>query len=553
MTKRIFRSICLVSMAVAVSCVILVASGLYSYFTKQQQSSLKILTEMAAEATEKMGIDYFDELELMGSRITWVDSSGKVLYDTLLNPDDMGSHLEREEIKEALSSGIGESIRYSDSLTEYQYYYAIRLSDNTVIRLSNSQSTVIALISDFAFPLVLIFIVVLLLSLLLAFRLSKAVVKPLNELDLDNPLQNKYYEEISPLINRIASQQYRLKKQESKLLKRQQEFTAVTEGMSEGLVLLSSKGIILSINKAAKELLTLKNDIKGKDFISQINFEEIKETVREGLFGNSSEDEFKEDGKIYSIKAEPVFTEAVLSGVILLILDITDKKESELRRREFTANVSHELKTPLHSISGYAELISEGLVQSKDIKDFGRKIYSESRRLLSLVEDILRLSRLDERENLINNELKIINLLEIAKKEAENLSLSADKQDDSIVSGGSEVYIKSNYTKVSEVVRNLLDNAVKYNKKGGKVIIAVAETEDKAVITVEDTGIGIAKEHVERIFERFYRVDKSHSREIGGTGLGLSIVKHGLMVLGGEISVESEVGKGTKVTVQLPK
>ena len=271
------------------------------------------------------------------------------------------------------------------------------------------------------------------------------------------------------------------------------------------------------------------------------------------MFGNSSEDEFKEDGKIYSIKAEPVFTEAVLSGVILLILDITDKKESELRRREFTANVSHELKTPLHSISGYAELISEGLVQSKDIKDFGRKIYSESRRLLSLVEDILRLSRLDERENLINNELKIINLLEIAKKEAENLSLSADKQDVSIVSGGSEVHIKSNYTIVSEVVRNLLDNAVKYNKKGGKVIIVVAETEDKAVITVEDTGIGIAKEHVERIFERFYRVDKSHSREIGGTGLGLSIVKHGLMVLGGEISVESEVGKGTKVTVQLPK
>jgi len=386
-----------------------------------------------------------------------------------------------------------------------------------------------------------------------AFRLSKLIVKPLNSLNLDEPLNNKHYDEIKPLLARISSQQHKLIKQERDLLKRQQEFTAVTEGMSEGLVLLNSRGLILSINNAAVKLLGLKGELKGKDFISNINTAKIRETAGEGLFGNSFEAEFTLEGKIYTIKAEPVYSDSQLTGVVLLLLDITDKKQNESLRREFTANVSHELKTPLHSISGYSELISEGLVKESDVKDFGKKIYSESHRLLSLVDDILRLSRLDEGKFTGDIEYTDINLKVLISEIFKGLSYQCERNKVECTLEGDEVSIKSSYRLCEDVFKNLIDNAVKYNKPEGLVKVKLKDTGNFAAVIIEDTGIGIEKEHISRIFERFYRVDKSHSKNIGGTGLGLSIVKHTLKHLGGEIDVESEINKGTKITVLMPK
>ena len=551
MTKKIFRSICIVALAVAISCVMLATGGLYSYFTMQQQNHLKTLTELTYEAVSDLGTEYFDNIEVNGLRITVINVDGKVIYDTLLNHEEMPNHLEREEIKEAFETGTGESTRYSDSLTEYQFYYAKKLENGNVIRLSISQSTVFALIAESAVPLLTLFIFVLLLSLLLAFRLSKIIVKPLNNLNLDDPLSSKHYSEINPLLVRISSQQRQLKKQEEELLRRENEFNTITEGMSEGLVLLNGRGIILSINTSAKKLLNLEKNCAHKDFISIINNENIREITRCAMFGKVKEESLTVSGSVYEVKANPILTDGMVSGVVMIMLDITEKAKSEKIRREFTSNVSHELKTPLHSISGYAELLAHKMVKEEDIPHFAKKIYQESGRLITLVEDIIRLSRIEENQN--EPEFCELNLYTLAEASLERLMPLTEEKNISIDFSGENSVICGNLTLISEIIYNLSDNAIKYNKENGNIKINIKNETDHAVLSVSDTGIGIENKHLNRIFERFYRVDKSHSKNVGGTGLGLSIVKHACLIHSAEINIESQKDVGTKVTVKFPK
>lgn len=551
MTKRIFRSICVVALFVAVSCVILVTWGIYSYFTRQQQNQLSTLCSMAAASAEISGDENFAIIEESGCRITWVNAEGDVLYDSVFAPEELENHLQRQEIAEAFEKGEGESTRYSDSLTEHLFYYAIKLSDGTVIRLSYSQSTVLMLILEAAIPLVVIFLVTMLVSLYLAFRLSKQIVKPLNELDLDDPLSNKDYGEINPLLVRISSQQRQLKRQEEELEKKQAEFEAITGGMGEGLVLISGKAVILSVNPAAKKLLSLNSNACGKDFMVQVEDENIQSLVRTALFGKKGERVLNLSGGIYEVKADPVFSDGMVTGAVLLMLDVTEKQQAENMRREFTANVSHELKTPLHAISGYAELMSSGMVKNEDMEDFSGKIYREAGRLITLVEDIIRLSRLDE--GIGNMEFTDTDLLSIAEEAAARLMPNAERAGVSLKVYGERAVIKAIPTLVSEIVYNLTDNAVKYNRENGSVEVVVADGGEYALISVADTGIGIPKEHQNRVFERFYRVDKSHSKNVGGTGLGLSIVKHACIIHGAELKLESNEGKGTRVTVKFRK
>lgn len=551
MTKRIFRSICLVALAVLMSCLVLVMGVLYSYFTKVQESQLRTETTLAAQAVANEGLSYFDSLDASDCRITWIGTDGTVLYDSDSDYQNMENHLEREEIAEALNVGIGESARYSTTLLERYIYCAKRLPDGTVLRVSTEQTTVLTLVLGMAQPIALVFLVAVGLSLWLASRLAKRVVKPLNELNLDAPMENEGYEELSPLLRRIDSQQRQLRLQSDKLRRKQDEFETVTGCMSEGLVLLNSKGQIITMNHAATQLLDARWYCKGDDFLTINRVPEIREAVTGALAGTPAEKIVHLTAGEYQLDATPVRSDGTVSGVVLLLIDVTEKQSIEQQRREFTANVSHELKTPLQSISGYAELLSRGIVKPEDTQMFLEKIYVEAQRMIQLVEDIIRLSRLDEGAG--NMRRETLDLYAVAEEAVGDLMIQGARVGVSVKLRGSHVMISGIRQLISGIVTNLCQNGIKYNRPGGSVEVLISEEAHEAVLTVKDTGIGIPKEHQSRVFERFYRVDKSHSKEVGGTGLGLSIVKHAAMVHNAKITLDSEVRKGTTITVRFPK
>lgn len=551
MTQRIFKSIFFVAVMVFVASVLIILGFLYGYFSDVQTTQLKMQTELAAHGVNLDGETYFDGLEAEDYRVTWIATDGTVLYDNYGDESAMENHLWREEVREALKYGFGESERNSSTLEERALYAAQRLNDGTVIRLSIAQSSILTLILGMLQPMCTVFAIALILSLFLAYRLAKNIVEPLNKLNLDEPLKNENYDELAPLLRRIAWQQRELSKKSSELQIRQNEFEAVTDSMNEGLVLMNYKGTILSINEAATRLLDTGHESVGKNILTINRNMELQEILSKALAGETAQKVVAINEGYYQIEASPVVADGAISGMALLIFDVTERENAEQMRREFTANVSHELKTPLHTISGYAELMKAGIVKSDDVPNFASKIYGEAQRLSQLVEDILNLSHLDEgAEGMTRMEVDVYALCEATIKsletEAEGASVKMSLDGESGIINGIPQLLAS-------IVYNLCDNAIKYNKEGGSVKVTVTDKDSEVIVSVKDTGIGIPQEHLDRIFERFYRVDKSHSKEVGGTGLGLSIVKHAVKIHDAKVDVTSTVGEGTTITVALPK
>ncbi len=551
MTKRIFQSIFIVALSVFFASIALFMGVLYDYFSGVQYSQLRMQTNLAAQGAENEGISYFEGLDARDYRITWIDMDGTVLYDSISDSAKMENHLERDEISRAISEGAGESSRYSVTLMERSLYCAKRLSDGTILRISVAQNTLFTLLLGMFQPICIIFAAAVILSLVLAFRLSRGIVKPLNDLNLDEPLNNQGYDELIPLLRRLDAQQRQIRKQGEKLRQKQSEFETVTTGMAEGIVLLNMKRIILAINPAAVKLFQTDNSCVGKYILSVERSQKLQELLQKAGDGKHAEMIMELGNGKYQLAASPVFSDELVSGIVLLMLDVTEKEKAEQMRREFTANVSHELKTPLHTISGCAELLANGMVKQMDVMDFSRQIYMEAQRMIQLVEDIIRLSHLDEGAD--EQKREEVDLSAMAGEVLESLQRQAAEAHIKIRLDGERAVVYGVPRLLQGIIYNLCDNAIKYNRREGSVLVTVKNEEHIVCLSVTDTGIGIPKEHQERIFERFYRVDKSHSREIGGTGLGLSIVKHAARLHDAEVELESDVECGTTVKVYFPK
>ncbi len=550
MTKRIFRSIFLVALVIVLAATVLIMSILYGYFNEETHQQLRAQTDLAAQAVAVQGETYLQRVTTENYRITWIAADGTVLYDTDANTSQMENHLDREEVQEALASGYGASEHYSDTLMTRMLYAAELLPDGTIVRVSSAQQSLVSFIVRMLQPLILMLVAAGVLSGLLASRLSKKIVKPLNELNLDAPLENDTYEEIAPLLGRIEHQHRQIAEQMQRLQQKQDEFTAVTGSMSEGLALLNAGGVVLSINQSAARLLGTDQSAVGRDILTVNRSLTVQDLLLKAQSGEHAEAVLPDGDSEYQLVASPVLSAGQVSGVVLLIFDITEKSRAEQMRREFTANVSHELKTPLHSISGCAEIIKNGLVKEADLPQFIDQIYNEAQRLITLVDDIIRLSRLDEGGGDMARES--VDLLQSARDVTEQLAAYAQRQQVQLSCQGDSAVISAVPRLVSEILFNLCDNGIKYNVPGGSVTVTVSKRPHEAVLQVRDTGIGIPKEHQNRVFERFYRVDKSHSKEIGGTGLGLSIVKHAALIHGATVELDSAPNKGTTVTVRFP-
>jgi len=551
MTKRIFQSISMAAFGVLLASLALIMGVLYSYFTNVQQEQQWQQTELAAQGVARQGLAYFDGLELEHCRITWVDADGTVIYDNQVEIDGMENHLQREEILQAFETGFGQSVRYSDTLLKELRYTAQKLPDGSVLRLSTTQNSILTLLLGVFQPVCVVILVAVALCLFVASRLSKSIVEPLNRLDLDHPLENREYEELTPLLRRIDSQQRKIRSQANELYQKRKEFQTITGKMKEGLVLLSETNRILTLNDTAMDMLSTNLDCVGKDIAVVNRSGEMTDLLLEARAGKSAEVMLQSNGRLYRMEASPVLSKGVLSGVALLIMDVTEKEQADRLRREFTANVSHELKTPLHTISGCAELLSSGLVQPGDEERFSRQIYTEAQRMIRLVEDIIGLSRLDE--NVADMKREQVDLLETARTVVNNLTPAAQKNQVTLTAAGEHAVVNAVPQMVELIIANLCSNAIKYNHSGGFAKVTVTPLEDGAELTVADNGIGIPKEHQSRIFERFYRVDKSRSKEVGGTGLGLSIVKHAALVHNARIEVKSQPGEGTVISLVFPK
>lgn len=549
MTKRVFRSVVLVAAAVLIVCLVIISAVLYNHFEDLRREQLGAQTELAAQGIENEGASYLDGLGFNGYRLTWVAADGTVLFDSDANASDMENHAQREEIREALRTGYGESERMSSTLSEKTFYRAERLDDGTVIRMSATQYSVARLMLGMLAPFCVVFVLAILLSAVLARRLSRRIVEPLNKLNLDKPLENEAYEELSPLLLRIERQHRQIEHQMEILRQRQDEFLAVTESMSEGLILLNEQGIVLSINPAAARLYGVGLGCVGRDMLTVDRSLAMQEFIRMAQSGKRGETTLQFAGGDYQVNASPVLSAGKVAGVCLLAFNVTEKEKAERQRMEFSANVSHELKTPLHSIMGSAELIENGLVKPEDMPRFIGQIRSEAARLLTLIEDIIRLSQLDEGGNL---QKESVNLKALAEDAIQALSSDAKAKNVALSISGDDARILGVRRLLYEIIFNLCDNAIKYNVENGRVDVTVSETPQGVVLTVSDTGIGIPPAHQARVFERFYRVDKSHSRQTGGTGLGLSIVKHAVSYHGAEMTLESALDKGTTIRIKFP-
>ncbi|MDD7365892.1 MAG: ATP-binding protein [Clostridiales bacterium] len=549
MTEKIFRSIILTAVIVLIGCFIAVATVQYGYFTNLQRQELTAELNLAAPSVERDGLDYLESLEDTASRVTWVAADGRVLFDSDASADEMGNHADRSEIAEALETGSGESERYSATMTEKTLYMARRLADGSVLRVSSAFYTILTVALGSMQAFFAILLAAIAVSVLLARRLSRRIITPLNTLDLQHPLDNDAYEELSPLLKRIDQQNRRIEAQVAELKRRQDEFSAVTRSMNEGLVLLNAENHVLSLNPAAMRLFNAGEDCVGRDFVTVSRDVPVTNAVRDALSAGRGAAQLERGERIYQIECSRIESDGAILGVALVAFDTTERAQAEQMKREFTANVSHELKTPLQSIMGSAELLENGLVKSEDQPRFIERIRSEAARLMALIEDIIRLSELDEGAAV---PMEAVDLLSIAKDAADTLQESANKKNVTLALEGESAPIQGAPRLIYEIAYNLCDNAIRYNRAGGHVSVRVQPENGYALLEVADDGIGIPEEHQRRVFERFYRVDKSHSRASGGTGLGLSIVKHAAALHHAEIELKSEVGKGTTIAVCFP-
>lgn len=551
MTKKIFKSImfvCALVMAVGLAAVMGI---LYSNFDGQMRKELSKEAAYLAYGVEQQGLDYLKNIKDKSARITYIDQDGTVLFDNKADVSEMKNHSDRTEFQKAEKYGAGESSRYSDTLSEKTIYYALRLKDGTVLRVSSTQDSVLALVENLIFPLCGLLCLMLILSGIMASAISKRIVKPINELDLEHPEENQIYEELSPLLSKIHRQNREIQNQLELAKQQQQEFSLITENMQEGLIVIDKYTMILSANSSAWNLFRMDKVRQGESVYCLDRAEDFRHAIEHVLEGEHEELVLKLNGSDIQLIANPVVRGQKTEGAVILLVDVTEKLERENLRREFSANVSHELKTPLTSISGFAEIIQGGFVKDEDIPKFAGRIYKESQRLLQLVEDVIQISQLDEEKTPYIWEP--VDVYQVCKNAFDSLKEKAYKMNVHLYICGESMKMEAIRTLLEEAVYNVCDNAIKYNRNDGSVSIFLEQTAQEVQIVVKDTGIGIPREDQDRVFERFYRVDKSHSKEIGGTGLGLSIVKHAVSTLNGSVGLRSEVGSGTEVTLRFPK
>ena len=553
MTKKIFRSILLAAVSVLLASLVIIMGCLYDYYKNVQEKQLRDELRLASYGVEAGGSGYLEQLaspyrfaSVADCRLTWIAADGKVLFDTHVPAAEMENHADRAEVREAMAEGESGGVRYSETLTERTLYYAQRLTDGTVLRISISQLTVFALAMGMLQPILLTAIIAAILSALLAHRMAKSIVAPLNRLDLDRPLENDAYEELSPLLGRIHQQHRQIEAQLRELGRKTEEFEQITENMGEGLVLLDGKGVVLSINPAARTIFHADSACVGQEFLVIDRDHTINLAVQTALERGHSEVRAVRNDREYQFDISRITVDGLTAGTVLLAFDVTEQAAAERSRREFTANVSHELKTPLQSIMGSAELLENGLVKQEDVPQFVGVIRTEAARLVTLVEDIIHLSQLDEGTA---PEKEQVNLLELADSAASALRERAVERRISLSVAGEGAVINGVRGFLYEMFYNLIDNAIKYNIDGGRVEVSVSAGDAGTTVSVKDTGIGIPPEYQARVFERFFRVDKSRSKASGGTGLGLSIVKHIAQYHHAEIRLQSGIGSGTNIEI----
>lgn len=546
MASKIFRSTLLIAVIVLLCSLVVVMGVLYSHFSKVQIEQLKDELGLAVTATEQYGNAFLENVESSRFRITWIAADGTVLFDTQADQAAMENHGGREEVREALETGSGSSSRVSATLTEKTIYEAARLQDGTVLRISTNQASAALLILEMLYPILAVTVIAIILCSLLANHVAKRIVEPINKLDLENPLQNKSYDEIAPLLQRINQQHLQISSHIESLTRKTDEFNQITQNMQEGLVLINCDGNILSINPTAMTVFGTEDTCIGKQFLRIDRSPEMRTAVNAALDHGHGSMRAKRNGRDYQFDLNRIASNGNVIGAAILAFDITEILNAEQNRREFSANVSHELKTPLQSIIGSAELLENGLVKPGDTARFVGHIRKEATRLVSLIEDIIRLSQLDEGVQLPTEQ---VDLLALSREAADNLTGKAEKYRVSLAVTGKALSVCGVRRLLYEIVYNLCDNAIKYNKPNGTVTIQIGGDDSHPTITVADTGIGISQAALPHIFERFYRVDKSHSKQSGGTGLGLSIVKHAASYHNASIKTDSELGKGTAITV----
>ena len=524
---------------------------LYSNFDGQMRKELSKEAAYLAYGVEQQGLNYLKNIKDKNARITYIDQDGTVLFDNEADVSEMKNHSDRTEFQKAEKYGAGESSRYSDTVSEKTIYYALRLKDGTVLRVSGTQDSVLALVENLIFPLCGLLCLMLILSGIMASAISKRIVKPINELDLESPEENRIYEELSPLLSKIHRQNREIQNQLELAKQQQEEFALITENMREGLIVIDKYTMILSANSSAWNLFHMDRVCQGESVYCLDREEEFRHAIEQVLSGEHTELVLKLNGSDIQLIANPVIRDKKTEGAVVLLVNVTEKLERESLRREFSANVSHELKTPLTSISGFAEIMQGGLVKNEDIPKFAGRIYKESQRLLQLVEDVIQISQLDEEKT--SYVWEPVDVYQVCKNAFESLKEKAKRLNVHLYICGERMKMEAVRTLLEEAIYNVCDNAIKYNRNDGSVSVFLTQTAQEIQIVVKDTGVGIPKEDQDRVFERFYRVDKSHSKEIGGTGLGLSIVKHAVGALKGSVILRSEEGNGTEICMKFPK
>ena len=546
MVNKIFRSNFFTSMLILLMSFCLTFGVLFSYFEAQMFTELESEAGYISYSVKNEGTDFIDNFNEKGKRITLVSNDGTVLADTKADAEELENHSNRKEIEEAIKNGKGTSSRYSNTLMQKTLYYAEKLDDGTILRVSTTQNSVVIILLGLLQPLIIIIVLALIISIFLSYRLSKAIIKPINELDLDNPAANETYEELTPLLKKISAQKKTISNQIKEAKQKQEEFKLITENMSEGLLIIDKDFNILSYNQAAKTLLDV-DDAENKSVLSFNRSRGFRNTIETALSGERAENDITHDENTYNLIANPVYENEKIIGAVIVIIDITESVKREQLRQEFTSNVSHELKTPLTSISGFAEMLKSGDTPDETVIDFSTSIYDEAQRLITLVSDIMKISELDE--GAVPFEKENVDIYELSKDIVKRLTPIADKRNITINIIGDTAKVYGARKILDEMIYNLCDNSIKYNKENGTVDIIINQANNKTSVTVRDTGIGIPQNEQNRVFERFYRVDKSHSKLVGGTGLGLAIVKHGAAYHDAEVSLESTEGKGTSVTI----